>query len=138
VDPTDEPTVRCSDRTWRSDTSGTGALLQVDGDLGLLPVVAPVQQLDELRIGRARCGPGTLSPPRRRRALGTVAQCPPTPCPARARLRELLCDRLPLATIADTLNAGGYTTATGLQWTWRHVQKTRDSLALDDLAGAAL
>jgi DNA invertase Pin-like site-specific DNA recombinase len=58
--------------------------------------------------------------------------------PARARLRELLHDRLPLAAIADALNAEGYTTATGLQWTWRHVQKTRDSLALDDLAMAAL
>jgi DNA invertase Pin-like site-specific DNA recombinase len=54
--------------------------------------------------------------------------------PARNRLRELLHDRLPLGTIAATLNAEGYTTPTGLRWTWRHVQKTRDSLALDDLA----
>lgn len=58
--------------------------------------------------------------------------------PARARLRELLRDRLPLTTIAATLNAEGYTTATGLQWTWRHVHRPRDSLALDDLARAAL
>ncbi len=54
--------------------------------------------------------------------------------PARARLRELLHDRLPLATIAAKLNDEGFTTPTGLRWTWRHVQKTRDSLALDDLA----
>lgn len=54
--------------------------------------------------------------------------------PARARLRELLHERLPLAAIAATLNDEGHTTATGLPWTWRHVQKTRDSLALDDLA----
>ena len=54
--------------------------------------------------------------------------------PARTRLRELLHDRLTFAAIATTLNAEGYTTATGLAWTWRHVQKTRDSLALDDLA----
>lgn len=54
---------------------------------------------------------------------------------ARARLRELLHDRLPLAAVAATLNAEGYTTPTGLRWTWRHVQKTRDSLVLDDLAG---
>lgn len=57
--------------------------------------------------------------------------------PARARLRELLHERLPLAAIAATLNDEGYTTPTGLRWTWRHVQKTRDSLALDDLAGTA-
>ena len=55
--------------------------------------------------------------------------------PARARLRELLHGRQPLASVAATLNTEGYTTATGLPWTWRHVQKTRDSLALDDLAG---
>jgi DNA invertase Pin-like site-specific DNA recombinase len=55
--------------------------------------------------------------------------------PVRARLRELLHERLPLATVAATLNAEGYRTVTGLPWTWRHVQKTRDSLALDDLAG---
>jgi DNA invertase Pin-like site-specific DNA recombinase len=54
--------------------------------------------------------------------------------PARARLRELLHHRQPLATVAATLNAEGYSTPTGLAWTWRHVQKTRDSLALDDLA----
>ncbi len=54
--------------------------------------------------------------------------------PARARLRELLHDRLPLAAIVATLNGEGYTTPTALPWTWRHVQKTRDSLALDDLA----
>lgn len=54
--------------------------------------------------------------------------------PARARLRELLHDGLPLGTIAATLNDEGFSTATGLKWTWRHVQKTRDSLALDDLA----
>lgn len=41
--------------------------------------------------------------------------------PARARLRELLHDRLPLGVIATTLNDEGYTTPTGLQWTWRHV-----------------
>ncbi len=58
--------------------------------------------------------------------------------PARARLRELMHDRLTFATIASTLNAEGYTTPTGLAWTWRHVQKTRDSLALDDLAATAL
>jgi DNA invertase Pin-like site-specific DNA recombinase len=62
----------------------------------------------------------------------------PESLPARARLRELLHDRMPLAAIADTLNAEGYTTPTGLAWTWRHVQKTRDSLALDDEATAAL
>jgi DNA invertase Pin-like site-specific DNA recombinase len=54
--------------------------------------------------------------------------------PARARLRELLHERLPLSTVAAYLNDEGYTTPTGLRWTWRHVQKTRDSLALDDLA----
>ncbi len=54
---------------------------------------------------------------------------------ARARLRELLEEGgLTLAAIAQQLNDEGYTTPTGLQWTWRHVQKTRDSLALDDLA----
>jgi DNA invertase Pin-like site-specific DNA recombinase len=57
--------------------------------------------------------------------------------PARARLRELLHDRLPLVDIAATLNDEGFTTPTGLQWTWRHVQRTRDSLVLDDLAAAA-
>lgn len=57
--------------------------------------------------------------------------------PARARLRELLSDRLPLATIADALNDEGFTTPTGLRWTWRHVQTTRDSLVLDDLAAAS-
>lgn len=56
--------------------------------------------------------------------------------PARNRLRELLHERLPLGTIAASLNAEGHTTPTGLQWTWRHVQKTRDSLALDDLAAS--
>lgn len=60
----------------------------------------------------------------------------PDALPARARLRELLHDRLPLGTIAATLNDEGFTTPTGLPWTWRHVQKTRDSLALDDLARA--
>ena len=58
--------------------------------------------------------------------------------PARARLRELLHERLPLATVAATLNDEGYTTPTGLRWTWRHVQKTRDSLALDDLASGLI
>lgn len=62
----------------------------------------------------------------------------PESAPARARLRELLHDGLTLAAAADTLNAEGYTTPTGLAWTWRHVQKTRDSLALDDEAMAAL
>lgn len=56
--------------------------------------------------------------------------------PARARLRELLCDGLRLVDIADALNAEGFTTATGLPWTWRHVQRTRDSLLLDDEAAA--
>lgn len=51
--------------------------------------------------------------------------------PARARLRELLHERQPLGAIADTMNVEGYTTSTGLRWTWRHVQKTRDSLVLD-------
>ncbi|MCU1367206.1 MAG: hypothetical protein JWL72_4434 [Ilumatobacteraceae bacterium] len=51
--------------------------------------------------------------------------------PARARLRELLHNRLTFAAIATTLNAEGFTTATGLAWGWRHVQKTRDSLAPD-------
>ena len=60
----------------------------------------------------------------------------PASQPARARLRELLHERLTFAKIADTLNAEGYTTPTGLAWTWRHVQKTRDSLALDDLAAS--
>lgn len=55
--------------------------------------------------------------------------------PARARLRELLHERHTFAAIAATLNAEGHTTPTGLAWTWRHVQKTRDSLALDDVAG---
>ena len=54
--------------------------------------------------------------------------------PARARLRELLHERLTFAAIATTLNAEGYTTPTGLAWTWRHVQKTRDSLILDGYA----
>jgi DNA invertase Pin-like site-specific DNA recombinase len=53
--------------------------------------------------------------------------------PVRARLRELLHQRLPLAAVAATMNAEGFTTPTGLAWTWRHVQKTRDSLMLDDL-----
>lgn len=53
--------------------------------------------------------------------------------PARGRPRELLHDHLPLGTIATTLKAEGYTTPTGLQWTWRRFQAIRDSLALDDL-----
>jgi hypothetical protein len=51
---------------------------------------------------------------------------------------ELLHDRLPRTAVADTLNAEGHTTLTGLRWTWRHAQKTRDSLDLDDEAAAAL
>lgn len=72
-----------------------------------------------------------------KKAAGARLGRPVTPGtePARARLRELLADRLPLATVADTMNADGYTTPTGLAWTWRHVQKARDSLALDDEAG---
>lgn len=58
--------------------------------------------------------------------------------PARARLRELLHNRLPLAAVAATLDDEGYATPTGLPWPWRHVQKTRDSLALDDLASAGV
>lgn len=56
---------------------------------------------------------------------------------SRARLRELLHDGLKLGEIAQQLNDEGYTTPTGLQWTWKHVQRTRDSLALDDQAAAS-
>ncbi len=57
--------------------------------------------------------------------------------PARARLRELLHERKTFAAIATTLNDEGFTTPTGLAWSWRAVQRTRDSLALDDLALAS-
>ena len=56
---------------------------------------------------------------------------------ARARLRELLADGLKLGEVAQQLNDEGYLTPTGLQWTWKHVQRTRDSLVLDDLAASA-
>lgn len=57
---------------------------------------------------------------------------------ARARLRELLEEGgRTHQQLATALNDEGYTTATGLQWTRHHVQRTRDSLALDDLAASA-
>jgi hypothetical protein len=56
--------------------------------------------------------------------------------PARLRLRELLHERLTFNAIATILNDEGYTTPRGRAWTWRHVQKTRDSLTLDDDAAA--